>query len=79
MGGASESGWSQYGRVDGMGWTGENTSLLQFASGQEWSLAQKDMSNYLTINLGDPLINLPEYDVHAVTGFDQTLGEPVYY
>lgn len=67
LGGPNNSGWSNYGRADGQGWTGENVSLLQFASGQNWSSAQKDSSDYLTINLGDPLINLPAYKTNAVT------------
>lgn len=61
-----------------MGWTDDNTSLLQFASGQEWSSSMRDHADYLTINLGDPLITLPKYQVNAATGLDQTLGEPVY-
>lgn len=61
-----------------MGWTEDNVSLLQFASGQEWSSSLREHADYLTINLGDPIISLPNYDVNAVTGLDQTLGEPVY-
>lgn len=38
----------------------------------------KDTADYLTINLGDPVIKLPAYNVNSVTGFDQTIGEPVY-
>jgi len=51
---------------------------LQFASGQEWSSAMKNGADYLTINLGDPIVKLPAYNIHPVTGFDQTIGEPVY-
>lgn len=35
-------------------------------------------ADYLTINLGDPLIHLPAYGVDSATGFDKTLGEPMY-
>ncbi len=78
LGGPNEEGWSMYPKKQGLGWSGENVSLLQFTSGQEWSSAQLHTSDYLTINLGDPIIKLPAYNVHPVTGFDQTLGEPVY-
>lgn len=35
-------------------------------------------ADYLTINLGDPVIHLPTYGVDSATGFDKTLGEPMY-
>lgn len=38
----------------------------------------KNHEDYLTINLGDPIMNLPNYAVNTVTGFDKTIGEPVY-
>jgi hypothetical protein len=76
---SGDSGWSQYWIQAGLGWTGDNVSLLQFAAWQDWSISQKEFSDYVSINLGDPIIRLPLYDNHAVTGLDQTIGEPVYF
>ena len=53
--------------------------MLQFASGQEWSSALQNNVDYTTINIGDPIIKLPEYRVNDTTGFDHTLGTPVYF
>jgi uncharacterized protein (DUF736 family) len=50
-----------------MGWTGTNIGLLQFASGESWAETQKSFADYVTINLGDPLIHLPEYNIDPNT------------
>jgi uncharacterized protein (DUF736 family) len=50
-----------------MGWTDTNLELLQFASGESWAATQKAYADYVTINLGDPLIHLPEYHVDPQT------------
>jgi hypothetical protein len=71
-------GWSAYPEQYWLWWTHDNTSLLQFAAGQEWSSSVRHHADYLTINLWDPIISLPNYQVNALTGLDQTLGEPVY-
>lgn len=78
LGGAHASGWSAYPAKNGLGWTHDNTSLLQFASWQEWAWSMRDNGDYLTINLGDPVVSLPAYSVNPATGFDQTMGVPVY-
>lgn len=78
LGGAHAQWWSAYPESDGLGWTDDNTSLLQFASWQAWSESIENHADYLTINLGDPLIHLPNYGVDSSTWFDKTLGEPVY-
>gem|GEM_PF-1430658 len=41
--------------------------MLQFAAGQSWSRAVQDHTDYLTINLGDPIIRLPNYQVNSQT------------
>lgn len=38
-----------------------------------WADAQKNYSDFLTVNLGDPVITLPEYSVDGTTGFDATV------
>jgi hypothetical protein len=38
----------------------------------------RDVSDYLAINIGDPVLSLPDYRVDPDTGFDTTVGEPVY-
>lgn len=78
LGGPHAQWWSSYPEQSGLGWSGGNTSLLQFASWENWSDSMKDHADYLTINLWDPIIHLPNYGVNAVTGFDKTLGKPVY-
>lgn len=78
LGGAHAQWWSSYPEQSGLGWTKSNTSLLQFASWENWSDSMKNHTDYLTINLGDPITHLPNYGVNSVTGFDKTLGKPVY-
>lgn len=51
VGGPTEDGYSSYPEKYGMGWTGTNLGLLEFASSESWSQTQRAFSDYVTINL----------------------------
>lgn len=74
-----DEGYSAYPDKYGMGWTWKNLWLLEFASGEKWSNSQQSYNDYVTIQLWDPLVSLPEYRVDPSTWFDSTIGTPVYF
>jgi len=76
--GPVEDGYSGYPEQYGMGWTNTNIWLLQFAAGESWAETQKSFADYVTINLWDPLIHLPEYRVDTATWFDTSIGKPIF-
>lgn len=76
--GPVSEGFSSYPGKYGMWWTGNNLGLLEFASGNNWAHSHKNFADYVTINLWDPLIHLPQYKVNNSTGFDATIGYPIY-
>ena len=78
IGGSDQMGFEMYRSTEGIGWTGKNHTLLDFAGGSTVGEATKSYQTYSTITLGDPIAHLPR-STNAHADYDQTVGQEILH
>ncbi|MFZ3232395.1 MAG: VCBS repeat-containing protein [Patescibacteria group bacterium] len=72
IGSADKSGFEEYREKQGVGWEGQNKTLLEFAGGSSVGEATRFNSTYSTVNLGDPVFRVKQATNEG--SYDRTLG-----
>lgn len=72
IGSADKSGLEEYREKQGIGWEGQNKTLLEFAGGSSVGEATRFNSTYSTVNLGDPVFRVKQATNEGA--YDRTLG-----
>lgn len=72
IGGVDKSGFEEYREKQGIGWEGQNKTLLEFAGGSSVGEATRFNMTYSTVNLGDPVFRVKKAANEG--SYDRTLG-----
>lgn len=75
MGSSNKTGLEEYKTKQGIGFGNGSTSLLEFAAGASVGEATKFAATYSTINLGDPVAQLPELENGNKNTYNRTIGQ----
>lgn len=72
IGSADKSGFEEFREKQGIGWEGQNKTLLEFAGGSSVGEATRFNMTYSTVNLGDPVFRVKKATNEG--SYDRTLG-----
>ncbi len=72
VGGPAKIGFEQYRESEGIGWEGQNKTLLEFAGGSSVGEATRFNMSFSTVNLGDPVFRVKKPENEGA--YDRTLG-----
>lgn len=72
IGGTDKAGFEQFREKQGVGWEGQNKTLLEFAGGSSVGEATRFNMTFSTVNLGDPVFRVKKPTNEG--SYDRTLG-----
>ncbi|MDD2907859.1 MAG: VCBS repeat-containing protein [Candidatus Gracilibacteria bacterium] len=79
---SNSSSYENFKTVGGLGWGGENKTLLSFSAGKTVGESLKENMSFSAINIGDPVISLKSIrktfnDSTNLKQFDSTIGDVI--
>ena len=75
IGGSEKVGFEEYRDKQGIGWEGQNKTILQFAGGSSVGEATRFNMSFSTVNLGDPVFRIKKATNEGA--YDRTIGKQI--